>query len=165
MSPAPPEACWLLVATQDWGPMLAVGLVRLATRLPPPGFQSQVTSISAVGGLGEILSILGTPNTVAMDWRVDLVKKKLAYQDLGWCWGDPGGEAWLLQDALHFPGAVIGHGTLVAPEIIVGGQEGAIGGDDCCAVTCGPVETSAATSCGPWCMITSGRGADGDPRP
>lgn len=90
------------------------------------------------------------------------MKKKLAYQDLGWCWGDPGGEAWLLQDALHFPGAVIGQGTLVAPEIIVGGQEGAIGGDDCCAVTCGPVETSAATSCGPWCMITSGRGADGD---
>lgn len=77
MSLVSPEARWLVVATQDWGPV--VGFARLANRLLPHGFWSQVTGDCTVGGLGDSKHS-GDSDTVALNGRVELLKKKLAHE-------------------------------------------------------------------------------------
>ena len=99
-----------------------VGSARLATRLLLHGFQSQVAGDRAIGGLGEIPSMLGTPTLLAMNYfgRGDFPKKR-AHQ-VG------PGETGVVKDG--FPStlgnsteAVTGSGTQVALVIVVGGHE------------------------------------------
>ena len=70
----PPRAWWWSLKA---GP--SVGSARLATRLLPPGFQSQVTGDGAAGDL-EVCKHSGDPNTAAVNPRVDFPRKKLAQE-------------------------------------------------------------------------------------